>query len=345
MKTFQTIIDEVGENAVYPSIEGLDDAFKNACSMWFAGREVSSDQNFIRFFQRVIIRDFGQYKQLLRIEPGIASYDWLVQNYQEAMTENTQNSSESTSQGTVNTVTNDLEDNTTRNATGTSDTTVTNDLANANTRISTTTHGATVSTITSDTNQAGGSDTRTGSDKSDSKSLQKENPMSISYAGGIDISHLSGHVGNDLSWEYPGGQSESAQETESSDTTTYGRTDTRSASSTVTNGGEDETVDESSGTNTGTVVTDSDTTNNETVKTERTGTVETVGSVSGTRTGNGTQVTKHIDTGRNVDVATLLTNATSFIVNSSAWEWIRRRLEPCFMGIYSDDEIIERGTF
>ena len=345
MKTFQTIINEVGAENVYPALDGLDDAFKNACSMWFASREVSSDQNFVRFFQRIIIRDFGQYKQLLRIEPNIASYDWLVQNYKESMTENTRNSSESTSEGIINTRTDNLANGQTKTITRDHDETITNNLADANTRITTTTHGATVTTTATDTETAGGSDTRTGSNKSDTKQLSKENPMSISYSGGIDISHLTGHTGNLLDWEYPSGQSESASEDESTDTTNYGRTNTRALDSVVSNGGEDEIVDENSGTKTGTVTKATDASDTETISGTNTGTVETVGSVSGTKTGNGTNVMKHIDTGRNIDISTLLNNATSFIINSSAWEWMRRRLEPCFMGIYSDDEVIERGTF
>ena len=343
MKTFQAIIDEYGENAVYPSLDGLDDGFKNAVSMWFSSREVSSDQNFIRFFQRILVRDFGQYKQLLRIEPGVASYDWLVQKYNEAMTETTKNSSESTSGETSQTVTYDLENASQSSGTENVDKLTTNDLYDAKTNTRTLTHGATVSTVATDTNQAGGSDVHTGNTKTDTKSLQKESPMSISYSGGVNIDGTGSQTRQGLDWQYPSAQGETAGVDESSDTTAYGRSDTRTLNSTVTNGGDDLTVDSGSVTKTGTVSEGTEKTDSATVTATKTGTTGTAGESSGTRTETGTDVVKHIDTGRAVDISTLLVNATSFIVNSSAWEWIRKRLEPCFMAIYSDDDLNEGG--
>ena len=35
---------------------------------------------------RVLERDYPRYNQLLRIEPGVSQYDWLVQRYLEAQT-------------------------------------------------------------------------------------------------------------------------------------------------------------------------------------------------------------------------------------------------------------------
>lgn len=344
MKTFQTILNETGEENVFPSIEGMNEDFKNAVKLWFSLREVSSNNNFVQYFQRILYRDFGQYLQLLRIEPNIAQYDWLVQNYTEAMTETTNSVTGSTSGQTSGTQTNNLANSQTKTGSGSIDTTVTNNLSDATTDSTTTTHGHTVTNIVTDTNQASGTDSHAGSNKSDVKNLQKENPMSVSYANGLNIDGTGGATAQSLDWQYPSNQAESASVSEDSDTTTYGRKDTHSVNGTTTNGGQDTVSGTGSASHTGTVTTDTDTSVSETVQGTNTGTVQNTGSTSGSHTESGTNVVKHIDTGRNVDISTLLENATSFIINSSAFEWMRKRLEPCFMGIYSDDEEIEEGV-
>lgn len=57
--------------------------FKETVSAWFDKREVCDDDNFPDFFRRVIVRDYGRYYELLRIEPGYAQFDWLVEEYLE----------------------------------------------------------------------------------------------------------------------------------------------------------------------------------------------------------------------------------------------------------------------
>lgn len=60
---------------------------------WFQFREVVDDDKFAVYFKRVLNRDYNRYKELLRIEPGYAHYDWLVKNYKERIyeTDSTEN--------------------------------------------------------------------------------------------------------------------------------------------------------------------------------------------------------------------------------------------------------------
>lgn len=347
MKPFSAFLDEYGAE-LYPDIDGLGDDFRNAVAMWFLTREVCNDGNFVRFFRRVIIRDFGQYLQLLRIEPNIAEYDWLVQNYNEAMTE----IAETASGTSGNTRTNNLADSNTRtnnltdteSATDTTETesTKTRDLTDERTVSNSDTYGHKITTAGTTATEAGGTDTTETETDTDTKGLAKDNPMSITYATGIDIAD-----GDALQWDYPSAQTEQATKTTDTRGTTYGRTDTATTSAETTHSGTDTKSGTDSTERTGTETTEGESTRTRTGTTTRTGTVADTATHSGTVTdagttsGSRTNVTKHINTGRNVDISTLLTNATSFIIGSSAFEWIRGRLEPCFMAVYDDDSFYE----
>lgn len=67
----------------------IDDALKATIADWFNYRHVADDDLFGVYFNRVLNRDYGRYKQLLRIQAGSAEYDWLVGNYMERQTTNT----------------------------------------------------------------------------------------------------------------------------------------------------------------------------------------------------------------------------------------------------------------
>lgn len=64
------------------------------------------------------------------------------------------------------------------------------------------------------------------------------------------------------------------------------------------------------------------------------------GTLSGSSSMSESGGTYERSAGRSVDIATLLTNAKSFIEQSEAWEWLSDRIEPCFMGIldYEPDD-------
>lgn len=343
MKQFSYFVENHASE-LYPNLDGLTDDFKNAVAMWFLSREVCNDVNFIRFFQRVIIRDFGQYLQLLRIEPNIAEYDWLVQNYNEAMTETTGTTSETRGNTKTNnltdsnTRTNNLTDTKSASETGTDEQTVT--YGNTDTRTATDAllHGHKTVTAGDTLTIASGSDSTARDTASDTKGLAKDNPMSISYQSGVDIAG-----GDSLAWDYPSAQTEQATTTDDDTVVTYGRRDTGTTSAETTNSGTDTRSISDALAHTGTVGTERETSKGVAETDTHTGTVTDVGTHTGTVTDAGTasgtksDVRKHINTGRNIDVSTLLMNATSFIINSSAFEWMRQRLEPCFMAIYDDD--------
>ena len=343
--TFQQIREATPD--IYPDIEGLDDAFKNAVNMWYDTREVSDNENFARFFQRILYRDFGQYKQLLRIEPGISQYDWLVQTYSERMEtrDHSGDETETVSGTTEQTRTDRTTASTTTTDTRTVTTVVDEDTSGSSTRTDNltttdsgshaTAHGHAITSRGTAESEAGGSDTteQTGT----TKDLEKFAPQSISYSSGTD-SHDS------LDWQYPSGQRENGTESES--TTRYGRTDETTTTDTTTHSGTDTTTTSGTTTHTGTQGTtasgerDSTTTQTHggqmTAATTHGGTLTDEGSTESerARTTADSDITKARYSGRSLDIATLLGNATVFIVSSSAFEWMRKRLEPAFQGIY-----------
>lgn len=82
-KTFQEVINEYGEDEVFP-IE-IDDALRGTIIKWFGYRRICvlQPERFIIFFQRVLLENYLRYREMLRIEPGIAHFDWLVETYRE----------------------------------------------------------------------------------------------------------------------------------------------------------------------------------------------------------------------------------------------------------------------
>lgn len=84
-KTFLQIRTEVPEASLYP--EEISDLDKALIADWFDDRHVNDDDKFCKQFKRQISKEYGQYLQLVRIDPDHASYDWLVQNYKESLTQ------------------------------------------------------------------------------------------------------------------------------------------------------------------------------------------------------------------------------------------------------------------
>lgn len=83
--------------------------FKKIVRDWFDTRVVCDDDNFPRYFQRVIYRDYPRYEQLLRVQPDISKVDWFVQSYREIqrIASSLTSSTESTSGTTTGTHTNE----------------------------------------------------------------------------------------------------------------------------------------------------------------------------------------------------------------------------------------------
>lgn len=352
----------------YPS--NVDSAFQETVYDWFQFREVCDDVRFPIYFKRVINDDYLLYRQLLRVEPGISEYDWLVQKYEESQIVTDRNSSitgtsslstakenggtitdaktqelTSTKSGTVEETTTDTK-NISHSTIGSDDTTST--LSGSDTRTDDLADSKSVTYGKSITKDYDGDRTVTLDGETVSKELGRDNPMSASYVG-------SGFPST-MDWTNPSSQNES---TESRDDST--RTVTDDTTSTTESG-----TDTTSGTNTGTVTTaygKIDTKENDTTQTltgtdtenksfgresaeSRTDgltgsntktlatTEDTTVTGSDSKTNAMDELIQRINTGRSVDPATLLVNASAFIKNSNAWDWMRKRLEVCFMGIY-----------
>ena len=368
LKTMQEIR---ATTEIYPSEINIHQAEKDVINSWFDLRYVCDNDKFVTFFQRVLIRDYGRYRELLRIEPNISKYDWLVQQYMESQTYNkgsdvTANNGIATDTTQQETTSNNTATrNTTDNLTGTHRNQVsgTDSTNKADTHITThsgediTTDATNSNMTTHTTQQAGGSDNSVTYNHNNNKGLSKTQPMSVTYPNGMSIDDI-GNIddpnarGNRgvLNWSYPSEQNEQDTRNKEDSTTNYGRVDnnntTQSNTGTGTNTlahghritesvtGNDLTSHNVDGTD-----TDNETrtgtgtdTNSGTSSTEGTTTHDT----SSETVANRTNLTQHINTGRSIDTATLLSQARAFIINSSAMAWLIDRLEFCFMGVYND---------
>lgn len=67
----------------------VDETLQTTIIDWFQYREVVDDDKFNVYFNRVLNRDTGRYYQLLRLEPEISQFDWLIEHYLESKTEHT----------------------------------------------------------------------------------------------------------------------------------------------------------------------------------------------------------------------------------------------------------------
>ena len=125
-----------------------------------------------------------------------------------------------------------------------------------------------------------------------------------------------------MNWQHPGQQGE----TEGSE------------SATGSNSQETEQRDEWSQTGQATTAetTSKNGTNSKSETDESTKNITNSGTEQGTLTGSDNQTTdkKVIEAGRGLDPATILQNAVNFILNSEAWDFLYKRLDTCFMGLY-----------
>lgn len=293
--------------------ETVDAALQTTIYDWFQFREVCDDEKFPAFFLRELNKDLRKYNELLRIQPGqsivfpdgrtrTVTYDWMVQNYRELREQGTLTGSKS--ETTSKAGSGEIEENTERSVTGTG--TTGDQIAKNVTRNDTGSGSSSGSSESSGENSS--------SSDSNKKSLGKGNPQSISYSGN--------GFPDSLNWQYPGQQGEtkgsesstgsSSEETEQRDEWSQtGQATTAETTSKNGNSSKSET-DESTKT----------TSNNVTEQ--------------GTLTGSDNQTTdkKVIEAGRGLDPATILQNAVDFILNSEAWDFLYKRLDTCFMGLY-----------
>lgn len=84
----------------------MDKALQTTINEWFQNREVVDDDYFELYFRRILNRDYGRYTQILRLEPEISEYDWLVEEYLERKSEHSGSNKQSGTTG--NTLTHGL---------------------------------------------------------------------------------------------------------------------------------------------------------------------------------------------------------------------------------------------
>lgn len=90
-KATKTLNQIKNEGYVYPGF--ISEDLRGLIDDWFGSRIVCDDDYFPLFFNRVLARDYKRYHEILRIEPGYAEYDWLVQHYTESQRKNRQEDS------------------------------------------------------------------------------------------------------------------------------------------------------------------------------------------------------------------------------------------------------------
>lgn len=318
----------------------ITDDLKSLIYDWFQFREVNDETRFPIYFKRQLSQDYERYSQLLRVEPGVSHYDWLVTEYSEALTERTGTggTTESTTEATESertggvTITYNTTNASTESGTRSESGTTGRETSGTNTRTDNTQQ------TTSRTTSNDGTDTTTGSTKTESEggtaSVSKEMPHSISYSGAT-----AGNIPS-LDWTYPGGQSQSKN-----DQTTTG---TSSNKVVRTGSGTESTTAKQTGTVTTATEGDESGTHSTSGQDSRTGqqthtgtdTHSTTENGTGSRTQSRTAESQSADsvkdrrTGRHQSIAALLEEAKGFIVTTNAWEWLKGRLEVCFLGVY-----------
>lgn len=328
MKTFSQIIDE---GYTYPT--GISEDLQAVIYDWYQDRYVADDTKFPLWFSRALKNNYERYEQLLRIEPGIAEYDWLVTEYQELQRQNTGSSTDTTTISKEGT--NDLTRNVTGSKTDTGRDTRAITASGTNTTSNDRTDSRTVnrddSVITTGTGSTTG-DTEVTS-KGDDKTLVRMLPMQqIPVPAGQPTSfNVSDAV---FDWATASEQQGIGHEntTNTDESTSITSRDETNTDSDITESSTSST--DIAGTNSSQQsITDthefSDATTSRLVDTGA-----TAESTEGTKEHSDEGLTREIRTGRNGEVSAILERAKKFISSTNAWDWLTTKIEPTFMGVY-----------
>lgn len=107
-QTFQQMIDNG-----YTFPEEIDQLTQELIIEWFMFREISSNNRFVVWFNRSLSLNYKYYRQLMRIDPTVSEFDWLIENYVEK--QNTIQSTNVNDRKEENTTQNDRVHNSTNN--------------------------------------------------------------------------------------------------------------------------------------------------------------------------------------------------------------------------------------
>lgn len=318
---------------------GISDATKQLIQEWFGLRTVCDDTKFPVFFKRQIDLCALRYAQLARIE--LSAFDPLVADYAERQTEETssrastsetnveRSGSSSGSNESTSTRTPDL----THTETGSSE----GENSESGTGKTTGKETSTGENSGQSSSTDGGSDKTEHSESNSDKSatMQKNAPQSISYAAASSGSLPA------LDWSYATaqGQTENQGQGTSSDNTNYGKTNTSSNSGSTSDekNSQGTSEDSKNGTNSEShTSTGHDTGTDTTVQSgSNSGTTSerSNGNTSGTESGDVQR--REISTGRGgLTPQEAFRTAVSYLKTSSAWDWMRKQLEVCFLSVY-----------
>lgn len=365
----QTLNDMINaQTIVWPA--SLDNPTKYLIVDWFGKRECcDKPAMFNLYLRRTLEKSLPHYRELLKIEPGqeftdadghtkIVSYDWLVKNYKARMVETSGTGATTKiltgSGGTTRTITNDGGETVTMYGSDMEhkgqvvNRGVTDSKSEA---VEKTGSSQTVSESGSSTDyeshtdydsSASGSHSDSGTDTS--VSLAKAEPQSISYGSGQTP---QAGLPTALDWSYPGSQAEGKNTNSSSGTTSE-----TSGSDTDVDGSSDVSASASSAT--GTMDSENreiagyrqDNSTDETERqfgTQRTtekvlnggSTIEDVKDTEDSEetSSENAGVSKEQESGRDIDIATLLEGAKRFIMGSDAWDYLYREVDKCFIGV------------
>lgn len=330
---------------------GVNEITKELIEDWFGLRNVCNNDHFARFFRRKMNVTALRYAQLARIE--LSAFDPLVADYieHEIISKNSKTMAGSSSETTSGTTSNTTNQTSTRtpDLLVTEANTRTPNLSEATTGQtsgeSSKTHGGSDKTEYDGTRSTtqGGSDvtTNAGSSNDNHVEMSKQAPQSIAYQGAT-----AGNIPN-LDWTYATvqGQAKNDHSENGTSTVQHGLTENGSDGHEETKTyGETENGTES-GSNSQTVLSTGTETNSGTTAT--TGEDETVvvgrneGQTSGTKSGqnsgteSGEGSTREISTGRGgLTPQEAFGKAAQYLKTSSAWEWLAKQLDECFMSVY-----------
>ena len=328
MKTFQEIINEGYE---YPSV--VDETTQGIITSFFCYREISSNKKFVAWFNRELLLNYPYYLQLLRLDPSVSDYDWFVEVYMERELKHT-GSNDSTSTAII--TGNDKNIREFNNK-------ITNNRIPNLTNETITTYGAKHHEIFDDTTSIDTTDNNQGFSRAGA--LSRVSPMSASYTAEemkannadkitVGKQSLSGYAKGfpDMDIRNP---------TQSSDAlTTEGKLSAGSNKTNRKTNTPDGNVQWSEGDDKVKITTkgsDENITVSETVTPE---TVAITKNDSNMTTVEGTNNATYRDrySGRNSLPADVIKSAKTCIQQSVSFNWLRRKLDKCFMQVYDYDE-------
>lgn len=321
-KTLQTILNE---GYTFPAV--VPDDVQGLIADWFKDRTVADDDHFTEWFDRLLIMDIPRYNQLLRIEPGIAEYDWLVSTYRERqIKESGSGKTSGESSGSKNATTTPTRTEKTTYA-GTDARYTANNLIDHKT--GTEKDERSESRTTSSEGSTSGTATNTSS--GDNRTMARSLPMSQSY--GTDTAAASDrNSGLPAALDWSTGTS--AQETDSVTNTSESTSGSTSDSGTDKSSGDDTRTYNVQDSHTGTV--DITTNYGQEITRTITGGDTDAETSSGTTSGETSHenTTREIFTGRDSEIAQIMERAKLFIMSTNAWVWLSSEIEKVFLGVY-----------